>query len=102
MGWILIIPGPWGPSVKGELPQQGHVIFQSRHVGSETDDRLIWINDKGIIKSYWVDQVHVGFDYVTIKLRNNGKGLWIESDGESRSITFSCNWRISLRSRASI
>ena len=81
-GCVLMTQGPWGPEVRGRLPDGGHVIFQSRSVGRETDDRLSWIDKDGTRQDFWVDQCHCGFSYVTIKLREDSKGVWVESDGK--------------------
>lgn len=82
IGSVLMITGPWGPAVRGDLPTGGHVIFQSRSVGGETDDQLVWINNKGITQSFWVDQIHAGFGYVVLKLSEDGTGVWVEADGK--------------------
>jgi len=77
-----MIPHPWGPQIVGFLPDQDKIVFQSRVIGRETDDRLTWITSDGRRKDYWVDRIHAGFDYVVIKLNDNGSGIWIESDGK--------------------
>jgi hypothetical protein len=81
-GLIFLIPHPWGPEVRGSLPMGGFVIFQSRIVGRETDDRLTWIRADGQRQEFWVDRIHAGFEYVTIRLRDNGKGVWVEAYGK--------------------
>ncbi|MCK4625121.1 MAG: hypothetical protein KAV00_07420 [Phycisphaerae bacterium] len=79
-GCFLLLPGLWGPKVVGNLPDGGQIIFQSRAMGRESDDRLTWIRKDGKRHDYWVDRVHGGFLYVVIKVREDGKGMWVESD----------------------
>ena len=81
-GCIFLIPGVWGPEISSHLPNGSKVIFQSQPVGRETNDRLTLINSEGKRQDYWVDQIHAGFSYVTIKLSDDGTGIWIESDGK--------------------
>jgi hypothetical protein len=81
VGCALMLQGPWGPEVKGTIPQGGVVVFQSRPVGRETDDRLSWITSAGERKDFWVNQTHAGPSHVTIRMSENGKGIWVEFDG---------------------
>jgi hypothetical protein len=81
-GCVLAVPGFWGPEVIGVLPNGHKIIFQSRPIGRETDDRLIWIDAEGYRRDYWVDQIHAGFSYVVIKSKDDENGVWIESDGK--------------------
>ena len=76
-----MVPGPWGPRVGGRLPNGSEIYFQARPVGRETEDRLTWISPDGDVRHFWVDQIHAGFDYVTIKYTDNGDRAWVESDG---------------------
>jgi len=79
-GCYFGIPGVWGPEISGQLPDGGKVIFQSQPVGRETNDRLTLISSEGKRQDYWVDQIHAGFSYIIIKLKDDGTGIWIESD----------------------
>lgn len=79
---LLMLPGPWGPEVRGQLPSGGYLVFQSRPRGRETDDRLTWISGKGETKHFWVDQIHAGFERVVLKRKEDGTGVWVESDGK--------------------
>lgn len=80
-GCTLMLPSPWGPRVGGRLPNEHEVYFRSRKIGQETDDQLIWISPHGHTKHFWVDQIHAGFDYVTIRYSSGGEHVWVESDG---------------------
>ena len=77
-----MIPGPWGPQVRGNLPSGGYVAFQSRPVGGETDDQLIWVDKEGTSRSFFVDQIHAGFAHVVLKIKDDGNGVWVEADGK--------------------
>ena len=81
-GCCIMVPRPWGPEVRGDLPDGGYIVFQSRVIGRETDDRLTWVTKDGLRRHFWVDRIHCGFGYVTLKLRDDGKGIWVESDGK--------------------
>lgn len=79
-GCIFMLPGPWGPEIRGPLPGGGYAIFQSRGVGKESNDRLIWFDSKSY-REYYANQTHAGPQYVILKLREDGKGLWVEWKG---------------------
>ena len=81
-GCCLMATGPWGPEVRGDLPDGGYVCFQSRPVGRETDKRLVWVAPGGAAREFMVDRTHAGFGRVVLKLRNDGKGVWVEADGK--------------------
>lgn len=81
-GCALMLTGPWGPRIGGALPNGHSIYFQARPVGRETDDRLTWISADQKTQHFWVDQIHAGFDHVTVKYTNNGDRVWIESDGK--------------------
>ena len=81
-GCLLMLTGPWGPRIGGTLPNADSVYFQARPVGRETDDRLTWITPNGETRHFWVDRIHAGFAYVTIKYDDGGNRVWIESDGK--------------------
>ena len=78
----MMVPAPWGPRIGGTLPNGSEVYFQARKVGGGTDDRLTVVAADAQPKHYWVDQIHAGFDHVTIKYADNSNQVWIESDGE--------------------
>jgi hypothetical protein len=82
VGCIFMVTGPWGPEVGGRLPNGHAVYFQARPRGRETDDRLTWIDHQGIVRRFWVDQIHAGFSFVTIKYADGGNLIWVEADGE--------------------
>ena len=82
VGRVMMVNGPWGPRVGGMLPNRHEIYFQARPVGGETDDRLIWISPSGQTQHFWVDQIHAGFGYVTLKYIDNGNRVWVESDGK--------------------
>ncbi len=83
VGCLTLIPHPWGPKVQASLPNGDIVYFQSRSIGRETDDRLTLITFTDDIRyDFWVDQIHAGFGRVIIKLKEDGTGIWIESDGK--------------------
>ena len=81
LGWIFAIPGPWGPSVGDELPSGDQVYFQSRQVGSQNEDRLIWIPHKGLTKYYQVESATVAFEFVTLRFQGTDK-VWVECEGQ--------------------
>jgi hypothetical protein len=81
-GCILMIQGPWGPRIGGRLPNGSQIYFQARPVGRETYDRLTWIRPDGSEEHFIVDEIHAGFDHVTIRYMNGGDLVWVESDGE--------------------
>ena len=31
---------------------------------------------------YWVDQTHAGYNSVVLKVKEDGMGVWVESDGK--------------------
>ena len=81
-GCYMMVPAPWGPKVGGTLPNGTEIYFQARKAGGETDDRLTVIAPDAEPQHFWVDQIHAGFDHVTIKYIDNGQYVWVESDGE--------------------
>lgn len=81
VGRVMMVAGPWGPRVGGVLPNHHEIYFQARPVGGETDDRLIWISPSEQTQYFWVDQIHAGFSYVTLKYTDNGNRVWVVSDG---------------------
>ena len=80
VGCLFMVRGVWGPQVGGVLPNGHTIYFQSQPVGRETDDRLTWIAPNGEVKNFWVDRIHAGFSYVTIKYSDRGDRVWVESD----------------------
>ncbi|MCC9601809.1 hypothetical protein LOC67_14710 [Stieleria sp. JC731] len=80
-GRVLTGQAPWGPRIGGILPNGTEVYFQARPAGFETDDRLTVIAPNQAPVHYWVDQVHGGFEHVTLKYNNTGNQLWVECDG---------------------
>ncbi|MBN2376852.1 MAG: hypothetical protein JXD22_10640 [Sedimentisphaerales bacterium] len=80
MGGLFLIPHPWGLEISGDLPDGGRVYFQSRQVGNETDNRLVWIDKMGQRNEFWVNRNHAGPEYVVMKVKSDKTGVWIESD----------------------
>lgn len=82
---IMSVESDWGPEVSARLNSGDVIVFRSRSVGKETDDQLVWIKSSGESIYYWVDQIHAGFYFVSIKTSNAQDRIWIESDGMVKS-----------------
>ena len=73
---------PWGPYITANLSTGHTVTFRSRAVGRESDEQLLWTTPDAQQKSFWINQIHAGNAYVTLKVNADQTRLWIESDGK--------------------
>ena len=54
----LMLPGPWGPSIKGSCPDGTSIEFRSRRVGREAEDILQAKTDGNAAQVYVINCTH--------------------------------------------
>lgn len=82
--FVFDISRPWGPEIRGVLPDGGYIVFQSRPTSiRETEDRLIWVNADGKRHEFMVDEIHAGYAYILIKIKDDNTGIWVEDHSPS-------------------
>src|SRR6516162_11668134 len=81
-GCACMLPGPWGPQIGGRLPNGHEIYFQSRPRGRESDDRLTWIKNGGMVQHFWVNRIHAGPAHVTVRSTDHGNRAWVEASSK--------------------
>ena len=77
-----MLPGPWGPTVIGRLPDGTQVSFRARRHGRESEEYLTLESGDGLTREFCVNCTHAsGIGYVQIRHLTNPQTLYVESDG---------------------
>ena len=75
----------WGPKIKAELPDGGYVFYKQRFLGGcwlpDSEEVLIWIKSNGNRQRFIIQCCYAGAPYIFIKIKDDGKGIWIEDNG---------------------
>jgi len=79
MVWLLRSVCGWGPAVKAELPDGGHIAFRCRSTSfNETGQFLTWTKPDGSRKTFLVDSGHAAPSQIVIRLTPDKHGIWTE------------------------
>jgi hypothetical protein len=79
-GAVLLIPHPWTTKISGNIHKGEVVVFQSRVVGREAENILLWKQKDHKEKKYNLSSYHAGYDFIKLKMSENFDGIWIEAD----------------------